>query len=86
MSQQNVDIVRAFYAKTERGDYSFIDRESELHRLFASGFEWHTRADLPDAGAHKGYEGLGRLRAEWAEAFDDLHLDLEALKAVGLEE
>jgi ketosteroid isomerase-like protein len=83
MSQENVKIVRSLYAKTERGDFSFLDCEPELRDLYAPDFEWHTREDLPDAGVRRGYAGLGHLRAEWAEVFDDLHLDLDELIDAG---
>jgi ketosteroid isomerase-like protein len=83
VSQENVEIVRSIYSKTERGDYRFIDDESELCALFAPNFEWHTREDLPDAGVRKGYDGLARLNKEWAEAFDDLRLDLDELIDAG---
>jgi ketosteroid isomerase-like protein len=80
---ENLDLVRSIYSKTECGDYAFIDRESELAALFAPDFEWHTRENLPDAGSRKGHEGLARLRREWAEAFDDLHLDADELIDAG---
>jgi ketosteroid isomerase-like protein len=80
---ENLDLVRSFYAKTERGDFSFVDREPELRDFYAPDFEWHTREDLPDAGVRRGYEGLARLRAEWAETFDDLHLDVDELIDAG---
>jgi ketosteroid isomerase-like protein len=83
MSTENVELVRLLYAKTERGDFSFLDREPELRDFFARDFEWHTREDLPDAGIRRGYEGLARLGAEWAEAFDDLHVDLDELIDAG---
>ncbi len=80
---ENLDHIRSLYAKTECGDFSFLDREPELRELYAPDFEWHTREDLPDAGVRRGYEGLARLGAEWAEAFDDLHLDLDELIDAG---
>ena len=83
MSQENVEIVRSIYAKTERGDFSFLDREPELRGFFVSDCEWHTREDLPDAGIRRGYEGLVRLRAEWADAFDDFHFALDELIDAG---
>ena len=83
MSQANVEIVRSLYAKTERGDFSFLDREPELRDFYAPDFEWHTRDDLPDAGIRRGYEGLARLGAEWIEAFEDFHVDLDELIDAG---
>jgi ketosteroid isomerase-like protein len=80
---ENLDLVRSVYAKTERGDYGFLDRESELRDFFAPDFEWHTREDLPDAGIRRGYKGIARLGAEWAEAFDALHLDVDELIDAG---
>src|SRR5947209_2271814 len=83
MSQAHMELIRSLYAKTENGDFRFLDREPELHRFFVPDFEWHTRKDLPDAGVRRGYEGLAHLRTEWAEAFDDLHLDLDELTDAG---
>ena len=79
----NVQIVRSLYAKTQRGDFSFLHRERELRDFYAPDFEWHTRENLPDAGVRRGYEGLARLRAEWAEAFDDLRVDVDELIDAG---
>ena len=83
MKSQNLELVRSLYAKTERGDFAFVDREAELRGFYAPEFEWHTRDDLPDAGVRRGYEGVARLRAEWAEAFDDLRLALDELIDAG---
>jgi hypothetical protein len=52
---------------------------AEWHDLFEPGFEWHTREDLPYAGVRKGYEGTVRLRDEWVEAFDDMHVGVDEL-------
>src|SRR3954452_23993319 len=79
MSRENVEIVRSLYAKTERGDFAFLGREQDLAAVFAPSFEWHTRQDLPDAGIRTGYQGLARLGAEWTEAFEDFHLDVDEL-------
>src|SRR5450631_2683050 len=83
MSQENMEIIRSLYARTERGDFGFLDSEPELHDFFAPDLEWHTRADLPDAGVRRGYEGLTRLRTEWTDAFDDFHYGLDELIDAG---
>ena len=70
MSQENVEIVRSIYEDWKRGDFSLMDRESEWREVFEPDFEWHTRADLPDAGVRKRYEGIVRLRDEWVDAFE----------------
>jgi ketosteroid isomerase-like protein len=83
MSQENVEIVRMIYATWERGDFSLMDREPEWHDAFAPDFEWHTRDDLPDAGVRKGYEGAVRLRDEWVQAFDDMHVNVDEMIGAG---
>ena len=80
---EKLDLVRSLYADWERGDFSLVDRASEWGDVFEPDFEWHTRDDLPDAGVRKGYEGTVRLRDEWVEAFDDMHVDLDELIDAG---
>jgi len=83
VSQENGAIVRSIYVDWQRGDFSLMDRESEWRDVFEPDFEWHTRADLPDAGVRKRYEGIVRLRDEWVDAFDDMHIDLGELIDAG---
>jgi len=77
MSTENVEFVRAAY------DWGNRKRELDLADVIHPDFEWHTRADLPDAGVRKGYEGMVRLRAEWVEAFEDFHVELDELIDAG---
>jgi ketosteroid isomerase-like protein len=79
----NLDLVRSLYADLERGDFSVMDRESEWREVFDPDFEWHTRDDLPDAGVRKGYEGIVRLRDEWVQNFDDMHIEVDELVGAG---
>jgi ketosteroid isomerase-like protein len=76
MSRENVELVRAAY---EWGN----ERELDLDDVIHPDFEWHTRVDLPDAGSRKGREGVARLRAEWTEAFEDFHVELDELIDAG---
>jgi ketosteroid isomerase-like protein len=80
---ENLDLVRSIYTTWERGDFSLMDREPEWHDVFAPDFEWHTRGDLPDAGVRTGYEGAVRLRDEWVQNFDDMHIEVDELIGAG---
>jgi ketosteroid isomerase-like protein len=80
---ENLDLVRSLYAPLERGDFSLMDREPEWHDVFAPDFEWHTRDDLPDAGVRKGYDGIVRLRDEWVQNFDEMHIEVDELIGAG---
>ena len=71
MSQENVELVRAACEWANR------TRDFDIGDLIHPDFEWHTRQDLPDAGARKGNEGVVRLRAEWVEAFEDFRINVE---------
>jgi len=58
MSRENVDRVRASYEIVERTHEPDFDL---LHR----DIEWHTRADLPDTGTHRGHDAAAKLLSEW---------------------
>jgi len=77
VSEQNVDLALAAY------EWGGQKRDLELGVVFQPDFEWHTRADLPDAGVRKGHQGVIRLRAEWVEAFDDFHVDVDEVIDAG---
>jgi ketosteroid isomerase-like protein len=76
MSEENVERVRK--------GYEFSGREHEPdYDLLHSDIRWHTRADLPDTTTYRGHDGAATLIAEWAEAFDDLRIDVEELIDAG---
>lgn len=64
MAQESVEIVRATYQSFNRTHEVDVD-------AFHPSIEWHTRADLPDSGTHRGYAGLAQLFSSWVEAFED---------------
>jgi ketosteroid isomerase-like protein len=72
-----VELVRAAYEWANR------KRELDLAGALHPDFEWHTRVDLPDAGAREGHDRVTRLRAEWVDAFDDFHVELDELIDAG---
>jgi ketosteroid isomerase-like protein len=59
MSQENVEVVRAYFAKQGEGDI----RLRGLH----PDVEWHVRSDFPDAGVYRGQDGFRRLAARFDE-------------------
>jgi ketosteroid isomerase-like protein len=77
MSQATVELVRAAYEWGNR------KRELDLADVLHPNFAWHTRVDLPDAGTRNGREGVMRLRAEWVDALDDFHVELDEVIDAG---
>jgi ketosteroid isomerase-like protein len=77
MSQANLELVRAAY------EWGNGRRELDLDDVLDPAFEWHTRVDLADAGVRRGHEGATRLRAEWVEAFEDFHIEIDELIDAG---
>jgi ketosteroid isomerase-like protein len=55
MSNENVEIVRAFYEQLARGDFSAL-------RTFSDELEFVTSPELPDAGTYRG-EAAPRARS-----------------------
>ena len=76
MSQENLERVRATYEFANRTHTPDLN-------AFAPDCAWHTREDLPDAGARRGHDGLVVLASEWFGAFDDFRLDIEELIDAG---
>jgi ketosteroid isomerase-like protein len=72
MSQGNVEIVRSGYETVNRTAQPVVEA---LH----PEVEWHTAADLPDAGVHRGVDGVGRLVSEWFGSFEDFRADIEEI-------
>jgi ketosteroid isomerase-like protein len=76
MSQENVERVRA--------SYEFVDREhAPDFDLLHPDIQWHTRADLPDTGTHRGHDAVAKFFSEWFGAFDDFNVDIEELIDAG---
>jgi ketosteroid isomerase-like protein len=67
MSSEAAERLRAYY-QSFRGQA--MDRNA-----WHPNFEWHTRADLPDADVYRGYDEAERYIAGWTEAFEDLRCE-----------
>jgi ketosteroid isomerase-like protein len=70
MSQANVELVQASYEEFNKTGQPQL-------QIYDPAIEWHTRADLPDSGVHRGHEALGALAAEWVGSFEDLRFEIE---------
>jgi ketosteroid isomerase-like protein len=62
MSQENVEIAREANEAWRRGDLDAVLRALD------PGIEWHTAADEPDAGTHRGVEAVISLIADWVRS------------------
>jgi ketosteroid isomerase-like protein len=75
MSQENVEIVRRaleYYERTGEQDDSFLDPE----------VVWDlSRSPFPDAGVYHGVDGVRDWFERLAEAFEDLHYEVEKVRA-----
>ena len=69
MSQENVEIVREANEAWKRGDLDAVVRALDPR------IEWHTAADEPDAGPHRGVEAIISLIADWAQSFEDFSVE-----------
>jgi uncharacterized protein len=73
MSQENVEIVRAFINAFNRGGVEaalpFLDPE----------IEWNTTGIFVEPGTYRGHEGVLRYLGDLAAEFDDVHTEPEEL-------
>jgi ketosteroid isomerase-like protein len=65
MSQENVDIVGAYFASQGEGDRAL--------RFLDPRVEWHVRPDFPDPGVYRGHNGFRTLESRFAEVLDEEH-------------
>jgi len=76
MSQEEADRLRAALGSlSETGEFDL--------EWFDPDVRWHLRADLPDSETLVGRDRLSQFLAEWTEAFQDPHFDVEELIDVG---
>src|SRR2546423_6001753 len=72
MSQENVDLSRRLFEL-------FNERELDAFwSLIDEDFEWHSRADEPDADVYYGQESFRRYVDGWMETFPDVRLEFAA--------
>jgi ketosteroid isomerase-like protein len=71
MSQENVEAVRKTVDAFNRGDF-----DAALEPAHPD-VEWVTLDSFPDAGTHRGPEGLRQFFATWMDMFQGFRLHLE---------
>jgi ketosteroid isomerase-like protein len=66
VSQDNVELVRRYYADWNRGD------TDSVIAAFATDVEWHGHPRLPEPGPYKGRKEVERWMAQFREAWEQL--------------
>ena len=70
MSQENVEIVKAFTSLFEAGD------RNEWREYFDPDVVWDTSAsNMPSAGIYHGHQGIERFFGEWLGAWSDFRME-----------
>jgi ketosteroid isomerase-like protein len=77
MSQENVDLLRAWIEAFNRRDRDALARLNHPH------IEWTTSAEDPDAATHQGHEAVQRYIDGYVDAFPDLHIEATECFPVG---
>jgi len=79
MSQENVEIVRRYFADWNEG-------EIEAGADWDPDIEWREATAFPDYAVVRGGEAVVERLRECAMAVGRMHINVEALEAVGLSE
>jgi ketosteroid isomerase-like protein len=70
MSQENVEMVKAFTSRFEAGD------RNEWRGYFDPDVVWDTASsNMPSAGIYHGHQGVERFFREWLGAWSDLRVE-----------
>jgi ketosteroid isomerase-like protein len=89
MSQENVEIVRAYFDEIARASREDFDPETTISRMaefWDPKIEWDTRGGLVEDVAginrvYRGIEGASQWCREWFEAWEALHFEYEVVDA-----
>ena len=77
MSQENVEIVRAFLDASSLGD------SEALMAALDPAIEWTPVKEDPDFRVHRGLEDVATWLADWAEVFPDMRWEAERILDAG---
>jgi ketosteroid isomerase-like protein len=78
MSQENVEIVKAFTTLFQAGD------RNEWRGYFDPDVVWDTSAtNMPSAGIYHGHEGVERFFREWLGTWSDYRIEVRELQDAG---
>jgi ketosteroid isomerase-like protein len=81
MSQENVEIVRRMWVRTNaEGD---ADLPALLDEFFDPEVEWHDTPSLPGASVYRGHEALRRHIEDYLDAWADSGFEIEEIRLVG---
>jgi ketosteroid isomerase-like protein len=84
MSQENVEIVRAFSEAFQRRD---VEEAEQAFNVFDANVEWDgTRLaeSVPDiAGVYRGHDGVRTFWRRWLSAWRDIQFDIQDVREAG---
>ncbi len=79
MSEENVEILRALYAKVGDGE-----NPEALYELLEPDVVWDNSSSIsPEAGVYRGHEGVRQFFRRWAGTWAEWHFGPEKMLPVG---
>jgi ketosteroid isomerase-like protein len=77
MSQENVEIVRAYYSAWNAGGLD------AARKFWSHDFEWQDAPEMPDAGSYKGVEAAAAHFEDLNEVLGTMKVEVDRLLPVG---
>ena len=77
MSQENVEIVRAVFRDALNRDPRLDESWRDASEFFCEDFEYREDSRFPGAGTYRGIDAFRKVTSGYAEAFDEMTLEVE---------
>src|SRR5690242_17449824 len=77
MSQENVEVVRAAFRDWLNRDPLLAETWRDASEIYTEDFEYREDPSWPGAGAHRGIEAFRQVANGYAEAFEEMTLEVE---------
>ena len=77
MSQDNVEIVRTAFLDSLNRDPRLDESWRDASDVYDENFEYREDPSWPGAGTYRGIEAFRKVTSDYAEAFEEMTLELE---------